>query len=94
MRLFAALSLLVNRDQPALRPYLGALVYVASAMGATFAIGAGVYFGGVADDLWIAYPFLSIWSAIFFAYLFLLPRTRAGARALRAGGRSGVGGAR
>ena len=39
-------------------------------MGATFAIGAGVYFGGVADDLWIAYPFLSIWSAIFFAYLF------------------------
>ena len=70
MRLFAALSLLVNRDQPALRPYLGALVYVASAMGATFAIGAGVYFGGVADDLWIAYPFLSIWSAIFFAYLF------------------------
>ncbi|MGI9657780.1 MAG: diguanylate cyclase domain-containing protein, partial [Gaiellaceae bacterium] len=34
---------------------------------ATLLIGSGAYFGG---ELWIAYPFLWIWSALFFAYFF------------------------
>ena len=34
---------------------------------ATLLIGSGVYFGG---DVWISYPFLWIWSALFFAFFF------------------------